>query len=359
MGMAKGKPTQRDVAMAANVSQGLVSLVLNNVEAEASEATRIRILETAKRLGYVPKRKHVYEPKRGKTPQKKGKLLAYIPQTVTRDIPMDACIYDGYEEFYRCFQSAIVEAAHLNGMALMVRPYTNPTELTSWLIEWGVDAVIMHSSDRNLSEWISKRYPMVQINRQCAPEADVVMPSQEAMVTVAMDYLRGQGHERIGYAIRSHDHNDSVAQRKQAYLDYTRKAGLPAYEKFLSHKNPEGVASAFFQGSSEQRPTAMIAGDSAALLLQKEAVRRGLSLPDDLSIVGIDNLSACSFASPPLTSIDVRPTEIMTTALSLIMERFKDPTRAFKKVEITPRLVIRESVAALQGATGKSDTIHH
>ncbi len=348
--MAKAKPTQRDVAMAANVSQGLVSLVLNNVETEASEATRIRILETAKRLGYVPKSKHVYEPKRAKTSGKRGKLLAYIPQTVKREIPMDARIYDGYEEFYQRFQSAIVEAAHLNGMALMVRPYENPTELTSWLIEWGVDAVIMHSADRNLSEWISKRYPMVQINRQCAPEADVVMPSQEAMVTAAMDHLCQQGHEKIAFAIRSHDHNDSIAQRKQAYLDYTRKAGLPVYDRFLSHHEaPEAVASAFFEGSAQQRPTAMIAGDSVALLLQKEAVRRGLSLPGDLSIIGIDNLSACSFASPPLTSMDVRPTEIMSTALSLIIERMKDPTRAFRKVEVTPRLVIRNSVAALQG----------
>lgn len=349
--MAKKRPTQRDVAKAVNVSQGLVSLVLNNVESEASEATRTRIIETAKRLGYVPRKKHVYEPRRATG--KQGKLVAYIPRVVTREVPMDPAIYEGYEEFYRRFQSAIVDAAHENGLALMVRPFTNPTELTGWLLEWGVDAVIMHHGDRNLSEWISKRYPMVQINRQHALDADVVMPSQEALVTTAMDYLRQQGHEKIAFAFRSHDHKDSLAQRKQAYLDYARKAGLPVYEKLLSMKTPMAAVSAFFESGSD-RPTAIIAGDSIALLLQREAARRGLSLPEDLSIVGIDNLSACSFAEPPLTSIDVRPREIMNTALSLIIERLKDPTLAFKKVEVTPKLVIRHSVATLKGEAAAS-----
>ncbi|HWL52905.1 MAG TPA: LacI family DNA-binding transcriptional regulator [Chthoniobacteraceae bacterium] len=351
--MAKGKPTQRDVALAANVSQSLVSLVLNQVETEASEATRIRILETAKRLGYVPKKKHVYEPKKAKRPGKQGKLLAYIPQTVTREVPMDARIYDGYEEFYQRFQSAVAEAAHLNGFALMVRPYTNPTELTSWLIEWGIDAVIMHSSDRNLSEWISKRYPMVQINRRNVVEADVVMPNQEEMITLPLDYLHQHGHERIAFLSIPRD-NDIHRRRRQAYLDWTRRKNLPAYPEFLAC---DGGSLTTLLEMKENRPTAAIAGDAMALILQKEAIKRGFSLPEDLSIIGIDNISADVFATPPLTSIDVRANEITRIALSLLTERLKEPTLAFQKVEITPKLIVRESVATLQkkNAPARSD----
>lgn len=343
--MAKRKPTQRDVALAANVSQSLVSLVLNHVETEASEATRIRILETAKRLGYVARKKHVYEPKRGRRAGKQGKLLAYIPQTVTREVPMDASIYDGYEEFYQRFQSAIAEAAHLNGFALMVRPYTNPTELTSWLIEWGVDAVILHSSDRKLSEWISKRYPMVQINRRNVAEADVVMPNQEEMVTLPLEHLHQHGHERIAFLSAPRD-NEIHRRRRQAYLEWTESRKLPAYPEFLAC---DGQSLTTLLEMKENRPTAVIAGDPLALNLQKEAIKRGFALPEDLSIVGIDNISADLFATPPLTSIDVRATEITRIALSLLAERLKEPTLAFQKVEITPKLIVRESVANLKG----------
>lgn len=350
--MPKRKPTQRDVAKAANVSQGLVSLVLNNATAEVAEGTRIRIVEAAKRLGYTPKEKHEYEPRK-KVPGKQGKLLAYISRTLKREAPLDHSIYDAYEEFYSRFKNRLVELAYQNGVSLLVRPCDNPVELTSWLIEWGVDGVIMHANNKALGEWISKRYPMVQINRRNVEDADAVMANQEAMIVIAMDYLRKHGHERIAFATESRD-DDSLLRRKRAYLNYTREAGLRAYEEFLTCDNVGEMTSKLFRSQTD-RPTAMITSDPNALMLQKEAIKRGLSLPSDLSIVGIDNISADVFATPALTSIDVRADEVTRVALSLILDRMKDPTLAFQKTEITPKLVIRESVTS---PANKALTIH-
>ncbi len=350
------KPTQRDVAKAANVSQGLVSLALNDSGAEIAEATRIRIREAARRLGYVPKSKHIYEPK-GAVPGKRGKLLAYIPQTVTRELLLDHSIYDAYEEFYARFQNRLTEAAAQSGVQLIIRPYDNPMELTSWLIEWGVDGVILHSSDQSLSEWISKRYPMVQLSRRNVAEADVVMSDQKELMTIALDYLRQHGHERIAFLAPALE-SEIYQQRRRTYLDYTQKAKLPAYPEFLSCEQIEEDFSKLLKNGKD-RPTAVIAGDPVALMLQKQAIKQGLSLPEDLSMIGIDNISADHFAMPPLTSIDVRADEITRIALSLLTQRLTDPTRAFQKIEITPKLIARESVAALPKATPAEPSLPH
>ncbi len=342
--MSKAKPSQKDVAIAANVSQGLVSLVLNNASSEVSEATRVRILEAAKRLGYVPRKRHEYEPK-GAALRKRRRLLAYIPQTVVRNIPQDSFIYDSYEDFYNRFQSRLVEAASERDFSLLVRPCTDPTQLTGWLIEWGVDGVIMHSSNQALGEWISRRYPMVQINRQTVPDADTVMLNQEAMIQIAVEHLQKQGHRDIAFITASYGGVDIVDRRIQAYARQMRKAGGRVYEELFNCDNYEAVSSRFFGMDRKQWPTAVIAGDSIALMLQKEMASRGFSLPGDLSVVGIDNISASAYAAPALTSVDVCPEEITRWALASILERLETPTLAFKKVEVTPRLVMRESVA--------------
>jgi len=336
------KPTQKSVAKEAEVSQGLVSLVLSGADVEITEATRIRILETAKRLGYSPKKKTPIVAKRV-VPSKRGKILAYIPPIVGRDVPLDHSIYDAYDEFYDRFQNRLVELAFKKGYVLIVRPYENPTELTSWLIEWGVDGVILHTSDKSLGEWIAKRFPMVQINRRLVSESDVVVPDQEEMIAIAMKHLWQNGHRRIALAASSMA-DYSLNRRKQAYFDCARRMDLRAYEEFLSCESVDEIASMLFDKNPE-RPTAIIAGDPSALMLQKEAFKRGLSLPADLSIVGIDNISADIFGHPPLTSIDIQMDEIARAALSLITARLKEPTLAFQKIEITPKLIIRESVA--------------
>lgn len=351
----KSTPTQRAIAKAAGVSQGLVSLVLSDTDADVAEATRIRIQETARRMGYSPKKNELrVSTKKGAGPGKR-KVLAYIPCTFTRDIPGYETIYDAYGEFYAQFQNQLVEAAYKKGFSLLVRPYGNPTEMTSWLIEWGVDGVIMHFNDQPLGEWISRRYPMVQINRRFVSEADVVMPNQEEVITMTMEHLRKQGHRYIAHVTNSSS-DSAIQSRIDAYLKYAKKHGLHLYEEFLSCESAEQMISLFF--ASSPRPTAIITGDPNALTLQKEAARRGLSLPEDLSVIGIDNISAARFATPALTSVDIQIHEITRTALSLIAERLNEPTRAFQKVEISPKLIVRESVTSAPSHINPQSAIH-
>lgn len=335
----KKTTTSSDVAKAADVSRELVSLVFSECSAPVSQTTRTRIFDTAKKLEYVP-RKKVSMPRQ--------RLLAYIRPVVKRGHHEEHHIYDAYEQFYDHIQNSLVEKVYAAGCSLVVRPYEDPVELTHWMIEWGVVGVMWHySHDEALAQWIAARYPMVQINRGSRVAADAVLANQEDIVVFAMDHLRELGHRRV--ALISGSTGDSnIKKRNRAYFEYTARHGLSCYRELTGDMNLDRLVEVF-SSPSDDRPTAVILGDHTALLLQKRLIEAGLSLPRDLSMVGIDNISASHYSYPPLTSIDVRQSDIAEIALSLLVERIEEPALAVRKVEVTPQLVARGSVADLRG----------
>jgi LacI family transcriptional regulator len=333
--MNSRKPTQNDVAKAAGVSQSLVSLVLGESGAPVSKETRMRILDAAQRIGFC-----------AKTRRRKGrnrKLLAYIRPALESEQPENRNIHDSYIQFYNHIQNSLVEQTYTAGYELIVRPYSLPADLTHWLIEWGVDGVFLHSSDESLAKWIASRFTMIQINRHLRVNADSVVPDQEDIVLTALNHLRQFGHERI--ALISHARADFATKlRNRAYMEYTRVNKLPCFEDWIAEDSIDKIVD-MLAVKSPQAPTALIVGDYSALLIQDKLQRIGFSLPKDLSIVGIDNISASQFSSPRLTSVDIQIEEITHASLSQMIFRLQDPDTAFQKIEIRPKLIVRDSVA--------------
>jgi len=347
--MSQPKATQHDVAKAAEVSQALVSLVLNGMEEGVAEATRTRILEEAKRLGYAPKKKP--------SALKRQKLIGYIRPVVLRGHHDEHWIYNSYEEYYDGIQNLFVQEAYKAGYSVIVRPYAETGELTRWLTEWGVDGVLWHGPDPNLARWIAKRYPMVQINRLTIDHADTVATNQEDLVVTAMDHLCAKGHTRIVFIPAQPATSPLRRLRNRAYLDYVQARGLPSFESTFPFHIDQSLAEMhdrlfeLLSGRKEERPTAVIVGDHDALQIMKRSHEMGLLLPDDLSIVGIDNISAGAFTTPALTTINTRNDEIARLAVYLLLERIRDPQAPFRKMFVTPSLVERQSVALLAGKT--------
>lgn len=347
--MRKAKATQKDVASACDVSQTLVSLVMSGSNAEVAEATRKRILETAKKLGYVPKKTAA--------PIRRARTLAYIRPFVLRGHHEEHWIYDSYEEYYNRIQNRLLEEAFEAGYSLIVRPYTETNELTHWLSEWDVDGVFWHANDVSLAQWIAKRYPMVQINRHAVIDACAVSTNQEELVTLAMDHLRAAGHRRIAYVPAQPIKDHLRKMRNRAYLDYTELHGLPTFENeipfedSLSMTDGEERLLSLMEKPESERPTAAILGDHFALHFARIAMKHGYQLPRDLSLVGIDNTSASNFSQPPLTSMDTGMSEIARIATTLLTQRIQNPRLEVQKVFVTPNLVVRESVVAYEGCS--------
>lgn len=340
--MGSKKATQQDVAKACDVSQALVSLVMSGNPVDVAEATRQRVLEAAKRLGYTPKKNAGLA--------KRSRIMAYIRPLVERGHHEDHWIYDSYEEYYNRIQNQLVEEAYRVGYSLIVRPYTETNELTRWLLEWNVDGVFWHADDSTLAHWIARRFPMVQITRSVVINACAVSTNQEELISLALDHLRKNGHRQIAYLPTKI--NDPLAkQRNRAYEDYMKVHGLVAINVPLTNESTfqeaEESMFALLDRPEEFRPTAFLMGDHSALYFLKEAVKRGIRLPDELSIVGIDNISVTAFSHPALTTMDTRMPEVARVAMELLCRRIKESDLNPQKIFITPKLIVRESVRNL------------
>lgn len=339
--MKKKRATQSEIAKVAGVSQALVSLVFTNADVDIAASTRSRILKIAEELGY--------RPRKG-TRVGCGKVLAYIRPVVTRG-RHDQSLYDAYDEFFDRIQNQLVEAAFAAGYNLIVRPYTEAAEITHWLSEWDVNGVVWHARDQKLLEWISTRFPVVQINRHDLVNADAVSANQEELITLAMGHLQAGGHTKIGFIPVSPTTDNLWKLRSRAFENYASEHKLPFCRVFSDGgREPDPLLDLVAKGDREA-PTAVIVPDLSALHLIKRAKERGMELPADLSIIGVDNVSAGMHSEPTLTSLDLRTDELTRSAVSLLMARIKNPEAPFQKIAITPELVLRGSVAAPRPAS--------
>lgn len=343
-GLQKRKVTQGMIAKEAGVSQTLVSLVLNNASSpeRVADETRKRILETALNLGYQIKGSGL-----------RKKTLALILPMVSRAERLDSSIYTSIEDFYARTQSYVAEAAYHKGYSLIVRFYEQPVELTHWLTEWEVDGVLWNASDEKLLHWISQRFPTAQLNMGGGnTPIDMATANQEEIPALALDFLYKRGHRRICF-VPGVTWGKVSAVRAAAFRQHAGILGTTVYAQFFE----KGDAASSWDVLNDclrlmelpelERPTAFVLGDPAALLLARELQKRGFSIPGDVSIMGIDNLSAGSLYNPPLTSIDVCQREVSEMAVAMVVSRIANPEQRCQKVFISPAVVERESVGDL------------
>lgn len=344
----KRKVTQALIAKEAGVSQTLVSLVLNHASGPESvaEATRKRILETARALGY--------QVKGGGT---RKRTLALILPAVSRAEKLDPAIYDAIEDFYARTQKHVLEAACFEGYSVIVRYYQDSVELTHWLTEWDVDGVLWNAGDEKLLQWISQRFPVAQLhygNSAGFSPVDAVTADQEQIALLALEYLYERGHRRICF-VPGVSKGKTTAVRIRAFRECALAKGVTVYDQFLDE--PATVSSwdalsdclSLAARPETERPTAFILGDPTALMLMRELQNRGFSVPGDFSIIGIDNISAGALYNPPLTSIDVCQKEVSEMAVEMVISRIADPERSCQRIFIAPKIVERKSVGSVGG----------
>lgn len=338
------KVTQAMIARESGVSQTLVSLVLSNASTpeRVAEESRRRILETAQRLGYVL---------RGSAPRRK--TLALILPVVSRAEQLESSLYASLDDFYARTQAYLAEAAYRKGYSLIVRPYEQPTEVAHWLTEWNVDGVLWNASDDKLLGWIAERYPTAQLHypNSLLP-VDMATANQEEIPILATDYLFKRGHRRICFIPGVH-WGRVTALRAAFFREHAAELGLPLYEQFLREYETDtsgdivSICLDLLKLPVDQRPTAFVAGDVIALNLGRKIQEAGFSVPDDVSLVGIDNLSAGAMSHPALTSIDVCQREVSEATVGMLVKRIAEPDLRYQKVFISPSIVERDSVADL------------
>lgn len=339
--------TQQEVASAANVSQTLVSLVLNGDGNEASKEVRERVLQAVRNLSYTPLRR--------RTKRSQNKLFAFIRPLVVRGHHSEGWIYDSLDQFYLDRQEQLRLVLKKAGYDLVSFDDAEIEVTKQWLERWDLAGVFLNTRHSKLIDWIRERYPAVEMSRSKNRHVDCVTSDDFERVAIAFDCLYHNGHRRIAY-LRGSPQEEKSKLYSTAYELCCENHGIPC--EFVDVGTFEPGVGEWAQRQARQKdfPSGVIGSPIYLLILQKHLMRLGIRVPEDISLASIDNISACRFLDPSLVSIDLNFTTIAETALRTLLARIESPGRARCKIEILPALVPGGSVGQAPQAKRRMPT---
>ncbi|HVU11057.1 MAG TPA: LacI family DNA-binding transcriptional regulator [Phototrophicaceae bacterium] len=327
--------TLRDVARRAGVSYQTVSRVINN-QGPVAEATRQRVLDSIAELDFHPNKVA-------------RSLAAHYSQTL-------ALIAFGLD-FYGPAQMVIniEHAARTAGYDLIFSNVPTPsarslqTTLNS-IRRWKVDGILMivpirEMSSDNLAR-LDEGIPIVQINGQLGAPTPSVIVEQRYGSRLAAQHLIEQGHRCIAEISGPLNWFDAV-ERHESWETTMREAGL---EPRLSIAGDWSAASGYAaaQRLLEQDAdfTALVVGNDQMALGVIHALReRGLRIPQDVSLVGFDDIPEAAFFDPSLTTIRQDFSALGRRGIEYLVERIQNPELIVQQQTIYPEFVLRASTA--------------
>ena len=196
----------------------------------------------------------------------------------------------------------------------------------------------------------SRAIPIVMIDPYGAPASDApsIGSADWNGGFLATQHLIGLGHERIAI-VTGPDSMMASTARLSGYRAALDAAGIPVRREYIRpgkfHRD-DGLTEGIDLLSSAEPPTAIFASSDLQALGVYEAARTlGLRVPDDLSVVGYDDLAIAQWAGPPLTTVRVPLAEMAEQATHLVTRLRDEPELAFSRVEMATSLVVRESTA--------------
>lgn len=323
----------KDVAARAGVSIATVSHVLNGTR-ETRTGTKARVLEAVQELGYS-QNLSARNLARGKS-----SLLALI-------------ISDIRNPFFPEITAAFQDQALLNNMDALVlnTNYDAQRTLNSVKRLVGLQvpgvAILTSQIDPSVIDMLAGRNiaaVYLDLGRVDRSISNIVLDYEHG-IAEALEHLTGLGHRRIAY-IGGPVHLHSAQQRKKAFLESAVQMGIEAPVCVDADFTVKGGYYACSKLLTGVRPTAIICGnDLTAIGVLHSAYDGGLRVPDDLSIVGFDDILIAEFTQPSLTTVFVPRIEIGRVAFQALWSMMSDPAQTGREYHVGTHLVARQSTA--------------
>lgn len=323
----------KDVAKIAGVSTSTVSLVLNK-KSGVSEKTRLRVQSVAEKLNYIPS-------------DVARSLVTRKTKSVGLLVPNIAEIYFG------TLARTIQDALNIGGYTLILcnsdNRYDKERDCLDFLIEKNVEGIIMvPRGNGNIDKIMSIRVPVVFIDSYMENvDISYVGVNNEQAGYNATEHLIKFGHRRIACITGPIGFNSSE-ERILGYKRALEDAGIEFNNLFL--KYTDWTVEGGFQATKEifslaRKPTAVfVTGDTCAIGVFEALYGEGYSIPDDVSVVGFDDMKFSPFLKVPLTTVRQPISQLGNCAVGLLFEKINSENRSeSKKIILDTELVIRES----------------
>ncbi len=321
------------IASAAGVSVPTVSMVLNGREG-VSAATREQVQQLLEEHGYS---------RRGRVRASSG-LVDFVIGDL--DTQWATALLRG----------AQAEAARLGKDLVVTTTHGQPVGTPDWvehLAKRGSDGVVLVVSellDAARQELQRLRTPVVLDNpvRSGSASLTTVVATDWAGGRDATDHLLGLGHRRIGF-ITGPPEQECHLDRLDGYRSALLRAGLTPDPALVRHGDSlvgGGVRHGADLLGAHDRPTAVISGsDEQAYGVYQAARSLGLRVPDDVSVVGFDDVDLCQWVSPQLTTVRQPLADMAREATRMVIELSRDGVRPASRLELATTVVVRQPTA--------------
>ena len=329
-----------DIAKQANTSAVTVSLALRNSD-RVNKDTMRRIQSIAKKEGYRP------NPLARGLVGAKTKTIAFVYNFSSEDLSHDL----SYMEFFH----AIAKAASKKNYKMYFHSTTAILpmgDILKDMASYGVDGMILGSSltDEDREVLHNATLPTVVVGRKIqAEKVSCVFTDDHDGINQSVGHLLKLGHKRIAFVGKGP--RETAILRYEGYSKALLQAGLSVEDELVVESNYDmdsGERVGAQLAGLNKAPTAIVAAtDELAIGIIAGLESRGLKVPDDVSVVGYDNVHISRFTTPPLTTVDLLRTESGEVVVDVLLELISGKQKS--RTVITPvKLVVRDSTRRIE-----------
>jgi len=335
--MPSTRVTLKDVARAAGVSTGTVSMVLNDSPLIA-DATKAHVQQVLRDLGYV------YNRGAANLRKKRSNIVG-------------VSICDLVNPYYADVTAGIQAAMETLGRAVVLgncaESLPRQQRFVETLREYDVEGLLLTpavaTSKSLIQQVMAWGIPVVQVSRYLPGVlADYVGNDNRLATEMATDHLLGLGHEEIGY-IGLNKLTSTGRDRYAGFRAAMKRSRQPLKEARVFEcpsTRAEGFSAIVSLFQERDPPTGVVCfNDDLAFGAMLGLRSMGLEPARDCSVIGLDDVAEAALWQPSLTTVAIDRERIGQVAGRLLFDRIAEPGRSAERVVLEPRLVIRDSCA--------------
>lgn len=335
--------TLKEIAQEAGVSTTTVSNVLNGNSSRVSADTAERIQAIMKRSGYVPNQAA------RSLAQRESHVVAIIVQAS----PGENIFRNPYTAEY---VGALTLELQQNGYYPLIRFSDNYKEIDADLRGWNVAGVIFSGAYNRHLHTLRSLTDIPTVFTDCyvrIPGANHVGMDDDAGGQLAGEYLIRMGHRRIGFLGNNVDESDVDRHRLDGFRTGLAEGGVELDDDFILRNRealfpPEPLRKIM---ALPDRPTAFFCtSDLAAVQLMQALSRLGLRVPDDVSVIGFDDLPLATMVQPALTTLSQDISQKAHLVVEMLLRHIRQRGLAPERTLLGTCLVERQSVRRLEPA---------
>lgn len=326
--------TIKDVASKANVSPATVSRVIND-QPHVAEHIRERVLQAINDLNYRPNR----------TAQRLRAANSHLVGVILSDIK---------NPFYTLALSGIESILAQKGLSVLIcnsdTDQFRENDFIKLMLAEGVAGLIVapakESSDA-LAEAVKNGLPLVIIDRRMSrPKTDVVLADNQNGARLAIQHLLQLGHHRIAI-VNGPQHLTSGRERYAGFLEAMAEANAPVNDhlvRFGDYQLESGYTLTRDLLRQPHPPSALFIANNLMTIGALNAIHEmGVRIPDDIAVIGFDDLPWAASLNPPLTTVGQPGFDIGVHAAELLLNRIEFPNRPARTVVLGTELIVRAS----------------